>query len=446
MPRTKSILWFAFAMSAQFFLIFNADAQSPDRETNWPHWRGPHANGTAPQADPPITWDGKTIKWQTPLPGVGTATPIVWGDQIFVVTAIKTDRVAKADEMPKVDPKIEVKTKAPRNFYQFVVLSFDRATGKERWRKVAAERVPHEGHHESHTFASGSPTTDGKYLYVSFGSFGNYCYDLQGNLKWERDLERLGTRFGFGEAVTPVIHGDSLLLNWDQEKEAALYCLDAKTGKTKWRTPRDEVSSWNTPLVVEHKGKTQVIVNGTNRLRSYDLDDGKVLWEYGGMTVNPIPSPVAADGIAYCMSGYNGSLAVAISLDSRGDLGVKSDKALWRFEKGTPYISSPLLAGNRLYFTQSYDPIFTILDIKSGKPLVERQRLPDLHTVYASPMAAAGRIYLLDRDGTCLVLRQSDDIEVLATNRLDDTFNASPVAVGKQLILRGYKALYCIEK
>src|SRR5205085_1644984 len=156
------------------------------------------------------------------------------------------------------------------------------------------------------TFAAGSPTTDGKFLYVSFGSFGNYCYDLDGNLQWQRDLGLLYPRGAFGEAVTPVIHGDSLLLNWDQEKDSALYCLDARTGQTRWRAARDEVSSWNTPLVVPHKGKTQVIINGTKRIRSHDLETGAVLWEHGGMTINSIPSAVAADGVAYCMSGYAG--------------------------------------------------------------------------------------------------------------------------------------------
>src|SRR5262249_1843899 len=156
---------------------------------NWPHWRGPEANGTAPRGDPPITWDAKTnIKWKAELPGRGSATPIVWGDQVFVVTAIKTDRTVSANDLPKVDPKFEKKTEAPPNYYQFVVLSFDRNTGKLRWKQTATEQVPHEGHHPTHSYAAGSPTTDGKFLYVSFGSRGIYCYDLDGKPRWQRDL------------------------------------------------------------------------------------------------------------------------------------------------------------------------------------------------------------------------------------------------------------------
>jgi outer membrane protein assembly factor BamB len=416
------------------------------RLDNWNHWRGPEANGSAPHADPPLVWTAqKNVKWKVPLPGKGSATPIVWGDQVFVVTAIKTDRVAAAADLPKLDPTLERKTTPPSNYYQFVVMSFDRATGKLRWKKQAAEKVPHEGHHFTHSYAAGSPTTDGKRLYVSFGSFGIYCYDLDGNLLWQRDLGRLITRLGWGEAVTPVVHGDSLLLNWDQERDASLICLNAATGETKWKADRDEKTSWNTPLVVEHQGRAQVIVNGTNRIRSHDLATGKVLWYTNGMTVNAIPSPVVADGVVYCMSGYTGSAAVAVDLDAQGDA-EKAAKVRWRYGKGTPYCPSPLLLGDRLYFTQANNALLTVLDRKTGKAVLEKERLPGQQSFYASPVAAKGRIYLVDRDGTTLVLKASDQLEVLATNVLGDPVDASPALVGRQLFLRGANYLWCIEE
>jgi len=424
----------------------HAETPGPRRLDNWHQWRGPEANGTAPKADPPIEWDGKTnIKWKATLPGRGSATPIVWGDQVFVLTALQTDRVARAGELPKTDPRFEKKTNAPTNYYQFVVLSFDRATGKPRWKQIAAEQVPHEGHHQTHSYAAGSPTTDGKYLYVSFGSFGTYCYDLDGKLQWSRDLGRLNTRLGWGEAVTPVIHGDSLLLNLDQEEGSALLCLDAQTGKTKWKAERDEKTSWNTPLVVEHKGKFQVVLNGTTRVRGYDLETGKELWQCGGMTVNAIPSVVAAGDVVYCVSGYKGAAAVAIPLDTAsGDL-TGGNKLLWRYNLGTPYVPSPLLVGDRLYFTLANNAQLTSLDTKTGKAILDRERLPGQKSFYSSPIAAAGRIYLADQAGTTLVLKQGDKLEVLATNRLNDPIDASPAAAGKQLFLRGEKYLYCIE-
>jgi outer membrane protein assembly factor BamB len=419
----------------------------PDPLDNWPHWRGPEANGNAPRANPPIKWDAKTnIKWKAEVPGRGSATPIVWGDQVFVATAIPTDREIDPEKLPKLDPRYEKRTTRPTNYYQFVILCFDRRTGKLRWQQKAAEELPHEGHHQTHSYASSSPTTDGKFLYVSFGSFGIYCYDLDGKLQWQRHLGRLNTRLGWGETVTPVIHGDSLLLNWDQEADAALICVDAKTGKTKWKAPRDEVTSWNTPLVVEHKGKHQVIVNGMKRIRSYDLETGKPLWTCGGMTLNAIPSPVASRGVAYIMSGYGGKGgAVAISLDGIGEL-TGNDKLLWRHDHGTPYVASPALADGRLYFTYNKANLLTVLDAKTGRVLVDRERLHGQNEFYASPTAAAGRVYLVDRAGTTAVIKQGDKFEVLAVNRLDDPIDASPVAVGKQLFLRGANTLYCIEE
>jgi outer membrane protein assembly factor BamB len=268
---------------------------------------------------------------------------------------------------------------------------------------------------------------------------------LNGELKWKRDLGRMQTRLGWGEASTPVLAGDVLIVNWDQEVGSFIAGLDAKTGEVKWKTDRDEVTSWNTPLVVEHKGRTQVVVNATKKTRSYDPADGKLIWECGGQVVNCIPSPVAKDGVVYCVSGYKGSMAAAISLDAKGDV-TGTDKVLWKYEKATPYVPSPLLLGDRLYFVQLNSALLTSLDVKTGKPAIDRERLPGLTELYASPAAAAGRIYITDRDGTTLVLKAGDALEVLATNRLGDPIDASPVIVGKQLFLRGEKYLYCIEE
>ncbi len=424
-------------------LAVPAFAAAPD---NWPHWRGPLANGFAPGGNPPTKWDEKTnVKWKAPLPGHGSSTPIVWGDQVFVLTAIDTGRQADPKDVPTPDKRFKTKTRPPTTYHQFVVLAFDRATGKERWRRVAAERVPHEGHHSTHNYAAGSPTTDGKRLYVSFGSFGLYCYDLAGKLLWQRDFGRFHTRLGWGEASTPVVHGNTLVLNCDHEGQSFILALDAAKGTTKWQKERDEVSSWNTPLVVEHKGKTQIVVCATNKVRSYDLATGKELWECGGQTVNCIPSAVAYGDVAICMSGYKGAFAAAIKFDATGDVTDSKDKVSWRYEKGTPYVPSPVLVGDRLYFTSTTFGILTCLDARTGKAIFAQQRLPALKTLYASPVAAGGRLYLVDREGTTVVLEQGDRVKVLAINRLNDEIDASPAVVGKQLFLRGAKFLYCIE-
>jgi outer membrane protein assembly factor BamB len=266
---------------------------------------------------------------------------------------------------------------------------------------------------------------------------------MDGKLIWKRDLGRMNTRLGWGEAVTPVLHGDTLVLNRDQETGSCVLALNATTGETRWKVDRDEATTWNTPLIVDYKGRTQVVLNGTNRVRSYDLSTGELIWQCGGQTVNPIPSPVLRDDAVICMSGYRGAAAMAIPLDATGDL-TGSKKVIWQLDRGTPYVPSPLLAGDRIYFTQGNESVLTCVDARTGKPIFQRERLPGLGTLYASPVGAKDRVYFVDRDGVAVVLRQSDKVEVLKTNRLDDHFDASPVVVGKQLFLRG-ENLYCIE-
>jgi len=305
---------------------------------------------------------------------------------------------------------------------------------------VAADTVPHEGHHPTHTYAAGSPCTDGKKPLRSFGSFGVYCYGLDGELKWKHNLGRLQTRLGWGEASTPVLAGDVLVVNWDQEAGSCIYGLDKKTGDVKWKTDRDEVTTWNTPLVVEHKGRTQVIVNATKMTRSYDAADGKPIWECGGRrsTASRRRWPGTASSLRQRLQGQQ---CGAISdWTPRGDV-TGTDKVLWKYDKGTPYVPSPLLLGDRLYFTQFNNALLTCLDLKTGKPVFERERLPGLADLYASPTAAAGRIYITDRDGTTLVLKGRRQARSVATNRLGDPTDASPVIVGKQLFLRGEKYL-----
>jgi outer membrane protein assembly factor BamB len=442
MLRTLTLLtlclWLASSVRAE-----DAPAKELD---NWHQWRGPLANGTAPKGDPPVKWDDKTnIKWNTEIPGKGTSTPIIWGDQVFVLTVIDTGKKADPATLPKPDPGFKKNTTAPTTIHQFVVMSLDRKTGKVRWQQTATEQVPHEGHHQTHCYAAGSPTTDGKFLYVSFGSRGIYCYDMDGKQQWERDFGKMNTRLGWGEAITPALHGDTLVVNWDQEKDSFITALDAKTGKTRWKVDRDEKTTWNTPLIVERKDRTQVIVNGKNRVRSYDLATGKEFWQCGGQTVNPIPSPILNGEYVICMSGYQGSAAFAIPLDSNGDV-TKSDKLAWHHDRGTPYVPSPLLAGDRLYFTQVNNNVLTCLDVKTGKPIFDGVRLEGLRTLYASPVLAADRIYLPDREGNTLVFKKSDKLEILATNKLGETIDASPAVVGKQLFLRGEKHLFCIEE
>ena len=352
-----------YVLTALIVMLFagasRAVADSAGALDNWPAWRGPLVNGVAPNADPPVKWsESENIKWKLDLPGQSNATPIIWADRVFVVTAAESERTVEKLKAPKAEPPGGYRTKRPRNYYQFRVYCVDRRTGRIVWQRVAAERVPHEGRHGTNTYSSGSPTTDGQRLYVTFGSHGLFCYDLDGNLIWKRDLGDMITRFGWGEGASPALHGDALAVNWDHEGSSQVYVLDALTGKTRWHAKREEETTWSTPLIVTYEGHEQLILNATRRVTSYDLDSGKVLWECGGQTSVLISSPVVFDDMVICMSGYRGSAAYAIGLDSVGDI-TGTDRIRWHHSRNTPYVPSSLLYGRRLYFTKTNQPVLS---------------------------------------------------------------------------------------
>ena len=428
-------------------------------DKDWHQWRGPLATGVAPAADPPTEWgEGKNVKWKVRLPGSGTSTPVIRDNLVFIHAAIPGGKAGEANAAPvggAVVTPVALQDRPrrggfgggppPTEKYQFVLMCLDRATGKTLWQKVVREEVPHEGHHRDHGFASYSPVTDGQLVFAYFGSRGLHCYDVRGNLKWEKDLGKMRTKNGFGEGSSPVLHGDKLVVLWDHEGDDFIIALDKKSGKELWRTPRDEDTTWSTPLVVEHEGRAQVVVSATRKIRSYDLQTGKQVWECAGMTANSIPSPVAAKGIVYVTSGFRGSNLLAIKLGRQGDL-TGTDAIAWSHNRGTPYVPSPLLYDNRLYFLSGNEARLSCFDVNTGKALYETQRVEDLQGVYASPVGAAGRVYLVGRNGTTAVIKHADTLETLATNVLDDRIDASPAAVGKELFLRGHQYLYCIAQ
>jgi outer membrane protein assembly factor BamB len=463
---------------ATLALPFAAGAADLAPDEQWPQWRGPLALGVAPKANPPIEWsETKNVKWKVAIPGAGTATPIVWGDRIFIQTAIPTGKKAAAPAVaatetgspsPAGDRPPGGKRKGPpggpgaggpgggkrgggfgggekpTEVFQFAVLCLERATGRMLWQRVVREQVPHEGHHQTHGFASGSPVTDGKLLYAYFGSRGLYAMDFDGNVKWEVDLGDMQTRMGFGEGTSPALAGDRLIINWDHEGADFVVALDKHTGKELWRTARDEKTAWATPFILEHNGVTQAVINaGTTR--AYNVQNGALIWECGGQTENVIPSVVAGHGLVIAMSGFRGNAVNAIKVGAKGDV-TGTAAVAWSYNKGTPYVPSPLLAGNELYFYSGNSARLSIFDARTGERHVEAARIEGMNDVYASPVGAAGRVYLAGRDGTFAVLKQGPKLEVIARNRLDDGFDAVPVPVGRELILRGQKSLYCISE
>ena len=411
----------------------------------WPQWRGPLATGEAPAADPPVEWsESRNIRWKVAIPGHGSATPLVWSDRVFVVTAIPVGESGTNDSFFQGLVRRVVGTVGVSETQRYVVLAIDRRDGRVVWERVALEETPHEGRHKTGSWASPSAVTDGEVLCAFFGSRGLYCYDMERQPLWDHDFGDMNIRLGFGEGASPALHRDTIVVNWDHEDQSLISALDKRTGVERWRTARDEATSWATPLIVEHDGRAQVVTSATSRVRSYDLETGELLWHGAGVTPNAIPSPVAADGRVYLTSGYRGSHLYAIQLAAaRGDITGTSAVA-WSLDQDTPYVPSPLLYDGILYFIKSNSGIMSAHDARTGQPHYGPQRLPGIRSVYASPVAADGRIYIPSRDGTTLVIAAGPTFEVLAVNMLEDGFDASPAVVDGEMYLRGQRYLYCI--
>lgn len=429
------------------FVLCQVFAFGDSSTDNWAQWRGPDATGVSRTANPPVEWsEDKNIKWKVEIDGQGTSTPIIWNEKVFILTAINTGVKDPSIPNPEDQPKTNFfDIKRPNSQHAFVVLCFDRNTGNELWRQVATTKIPHEGAHHDNNFASSSPTTDGQRLYCWFGSAGMFCYDLDGKKLWERDLGEAKVGSSLGEGCSPVLHDDKLVIVRDHAGQSTIEVLDAKTGNTLWKRERDEDNAWATPRVIHHSGKTQIITAASNAVRSYDLDSSEIIWQCSGLTGNVTPCPVVDGDYVICMSGYEGYAAMAIPLNATGDIS-GSEKFLWKHDRGTPYIPSPLLYDGMLYYNQSNQSILTCLDSKTGKVVFGPERVGQLSNIYASPVGASGRVYFIGRNGTTVVLNRSTQSQVVATNKLDDRFDASPALTGNQIFLRGATYLYCIEK
>jgi outer membrane protein assembly factor BamB len=411
----------------------------------WPQWRGPLVNGVAPHADPPVEWsEEKNVAWKTEIPGKGSASPVVWADMVYVLTAAPAGVPIEA--APPAEGDRGPRGIQPDQAQQFTILAIRRSDGGLAWKKVLREEVPHEGTHATGSWASNSPITDGEHLYAYFGSRGLYCLDMDGKLVWEKDLGEMQTRRSFGEGSSPALYGNTILVNWDHEGDSFIVALDKRTGEELWRRDRDEITSWSTPLVVEHAGRPQAVVSATGKVRSYDLENGDVLWEVGGMTVNVIPTPVYVDGLVIVTSGFRGNALLAIRLEgATGDLS-GSDSIVWSLDRDTPYTPSPLLYGDQLYFTKTNDGILSSYNARSGEKYFGPVRLDEVPNIYASPVGAANRIYVAGRDGAVMVLEHGPEFKILAINQLDDGFDASPALVDKEIYLRGKRHLYRISE
>ena len=424
-------------------LLAGMSAYGQSADDYWPAWRGPEATGAAVKGNPPVTWsETENVKWKVKVPGAGASSPIVWGDKIFFHTAIETDKKGAAAASESQGRPFHG-GETPTNIYKFDLVCLDRNTGKTLWQKTVREEMPHEGHHPTHGFASYSPVTDGTHVWAYFGSRGLHCYDMDGNHKWSVDLGKMEKRMTFGEGSSPALVGDTVVVVADHEGDSFIIAVDKETGKTVWKTDRDEGTAWATPLAVEVDGKVQIVTCATKLIRSYDDGTGELIWQCGGLTPNAIPSPVSGFGKVFCTSGFRGSALKAIELGRTGDL-TGTDAVVWEVNEATPYVPSPLLYGDKIYVCSSNSAEISCYQAETGKPNFVEQQLEGMDDVYASPVGAADRVYFVGRDGKTVVIKRSEKLEVLATNILDDQFDASPAIVGDELFLKGKTHFYCI--
>ncbi len=449
MKRVFCLVFFAAAI----FAVSIVAQKNSTNANHWPQWRGPDFNGMA-RGDAPVKWsDTENVKWKATLPGRGHSTPVVWGDKLFLTTAIPTSKAATAPEPAAQGGRPGGARGGPgggagaNQEHQFILMCLDKKSGKTLWQKVAKTATPHEGYHGMYgSFASNSPVTDGKNVYAFFGSRGVFCYDLNGKLLWEKDLGvQMKMRLQFGEGTAAVLHDDKLLLVFDYQGESFIVALDKATGKEAWRAKREEISNWSTPLVVEHAGRKQVIVSAPTKVRSYDLNSGKMIWDCAGLGLNTIPQPVHQDGVVYVMSGFREPKLLAIKLGKEGDL-TGTDAVLWSETRGLSYTPSPVLFDGKLY-TLTDNGMMSCFDAKTGKPYYQQQRLPKPYNFKSSPVGANGKLYLATEDGDVVILKMGEKYEVLATNTLQDQFFiASPVILNGEIFLRGQNTLFCISE
>ena len=414
---------------------------------NWPQWRGPDGSGISTEKNLPSAWTPTTnIKWKAAIPGRGHSSPIVWGNRIFVTTAVEGEVVpgAKAVKHMAGDKEfLHPDSIGADRKHTFKVLALNRDSGKILWEATAWEGTPYDNRHRKSSYAASTPATDGKLVYAFFGTEGIYAYDFNGKLAWKAQLGKLGT-VGMGTGTSPILYDNVVIVQCDEENGEASFivALDKKTGKEVWRTPRKVQVSWSTPLLVKTSTRSELITSGTETVVSYDPATGKELWRHKGVESNAIPSPVANSEMVYLVAGFPAKIAMAIKLGGNGDLtGTKN--VPWTYAKGTAYVPSPILYGDYLYLTTDRG-ILTCIDAKTGEVKYEGGRIPIPATFTASPVAFEGKILMTSEDGDTFIVKAGPKHEILGTNSIGEPVYASPAIAEGRIFIRGEKNLYCI--
>jgi outer membrane protein assembly factor BamB len=447
MKRTVFVILMVLALSAL-----------PHAE-NWPQFRG--LQGGVADDDPklPDTWSStENVIWKLDVPGYAWSSPVVWGDHIFITTAINPagDVVRPTSEYlaGSLGGTMTLRDlTAPKETLRWMVYDVDFQTGKIRWERQVQEATPTQSRHQKNSYASETPVTDGERVYAYFSNAGLFAFDMSGRPVWSKPMDTLKTRFGWGGAASPVFYKDRLYIVNDNEERSFMAAYDAKTGQEIWRVAREEATNWASPFVWEHAQRTEIITKGSKKIRSYGLD-GKVLWEISGMTSLDIPTPFARNGFLYIESGYptdSKKPVYAIRPGASGDITLKADETsnefvVWSNQSLGTYATSPLVYKD-YYYTLIDRGILLCYDAKTGKEMYGRQRVTiDATGFTASPWAYNGKIFALSEDGDTYVIQAGPEFKVLGKNSLNELSLATPAIANGSLIVRTASKLYRIGR
>ncbi|MFO0848359.1 MAG: PQQ-binding-like beta-propeller repeat protein [Gemmataceae bacterium] len=423
-----------------------AVAAGPARAGDWPQFRGPGAGVVADRVLPPDTWTPtQNLAWKADLPGLGWSCPIVVGGRVYVTSCVTEGKAAA----PKTGYYAPKDTKTHAGEHRWTVFCLDAATGKVLWERVAHKGRPEHPIHVKASYASETPVCDGERVYAYFGNVGLFCYDTAGALLWSRRWEVVPTQLDWGTGASPVLHDGRLYLVNDNERKSFLVAIDARTGKDVWSVDRAEKSNWATPFVWRTADRTEIVTSGKGKVRSYGLD-GKLLWEFGGMSSICVPAPVAAGDLLIVSSGYEFGRprpVFAVRPGASGDISLKKGETsnqfiAWYREPAGAYHPTPLVLGDHLYVLYSTGMI-SCFEARTGKPVYERQRLGGSFT--ASPWAYDGKVFCLSEEGTTYVVKAGPEFELLGKNPLGEVALATPAVADGRLFVRTAAALYCIQ-
>ena len=417
----------------------------------WPQFRGPGSTGiTADDPSLPTTWSPtKNVAWATTIPGTGWSSPIVSGNLVFLTSVVTAEPV----KAPKAGLYLGPKPPAPTAEHRWMAYAVDFSSGKIVWERELHRGVPPLSRHEKNTFAAETPVTDGDHVYAYFGNVGLFCLDRAGKVLWKQSWAPVPTRLGWGTAASPVLHQDRVYVVNDNDAKSYLVALDKKTGQQIWKTDRDEESNWATPYIWQNDQRTEIITPGTKKVRSYDLD-GKLLWEFGGMSSIAIPTPFTAHGMLYITSGYVGDQArpyFVLKPGAKGDISLKpgqtsNDFIAWHLPQAGPYNTSPLVYGDLLY-TLLDRGFLTVHNAKTGAELYGKQRIdPAAGAFTASPWAYNNKIFAASEDGDTYVMATGPEFKLLAKNSLNEMIMATPAIARGSLFIRTLTKLYRITE